>query len=98
MTIAATLTKVTHIRLLRIPTFSDIQNLPLNLGNLGCILKRELQSNRNKSPPCRGLCAVLHAAFIQTVRDERNVDPKALGLGQATLPEVLDRLAAAYGL
>lgn len=36
--------------------------------------------------------------FIQIAQKEGHIDPKALGLGQATLPEVLNRLTVAYGL
>lgn len=36
--------------------------------------------------------------FIQAARGDVSVDPKALGMGAVTLPEVLDRLEKAYGL
>lgn len=37
-------------------------------------------------------------SFIQAVREDGTADPKALGIGQVTLSELLDRLGAAYGL
>lgn len=36
--------------------------------------------------------------FIQAARGDVSIDPKALGMGAVTLPEVLDRLEKSYGL
>lgn len=36
--------------------------------------------------------------FLQAVQDDGSADPRALGLGQMSLSELLDRVASAYGL